>query len=234
MTTDDDTEFGTRWLRSLVLAVPALAVAGVLGWLIARGTLASTITVQSGTLSLATSGVYGTEFGLTVGNNTVEGPTGAVSSQRTARIGFSSAKLEGLCLAEPQSIAGQNFTVMLTAGQSDQFSISSGLLIMDVTSIGGGLYGDGEVDLGVSGQNISTLSAPLWPAGNPLGVDTATTPNPFGLQASITDFGPVTGQVRLMQLQQSITLPNLNISVQPGTVSCPTPPAPTNWPTPPS
>lgn len=221
----------TYWWRSGILAVPALAAGVVVTWLMASGVLASTITMQGGTLQLATSGVYGTNFGLSVSNNNVSSSTGAVTAQRAGRIGFTSAQLEGLCLAEQQTVAGQTATVMLTAGSNTAFTVQSGLLIIDLQDIGGGLYADGEVDLGIAGQNITTLGAPPWPAGNPLGVDTATSPSPLGIQSSTTDFGPITGTVQALQLQQSISLPNLNISVKPGTVNCPAPPAPTNWPT---
>lgn len=221
----------TYWWKSGILAIPALSACVLLTWLMATGVLASAVTVQGGTLQLATSGVYGTDFGLTIGNDNVASGTGTVTPTRGGRIGFTSAQLEGLCLAKPETVAGQAVTVLLTAGSSTAFSVQSGLLIIDLRSIGGGLYADGEVDLGIAGQDITTLGAPQWPTTNPLGVDTATSPNPLGIQASITDFGPVTGTVEVLQLQQSISLPNLHIAVKPGTVNCPTPPAPTNWPT---
>jgi hypothetical protein len=224
-----DADGGTRWGRSLWVLVPSVVVIAGIGLMLRTGVLAASLTVQGGTTSLATSSLYGTNFGAALIDQADESSTGVVSTKHVLRMGFANGMINGLCLAERQSVAGVNFTLLVTAGDTNPgtWEINTVNTVLDVNNATGVLDMDGLVDLNINGPDVVTVTDSSG----------AYVPNPlnspedrFGIQAHYAKFDTVTANVQDMQMPGILTTPAIDISVKPGTVSCPTPPAPTGTP----
>ncbi|AUG80906.1 hypothetical protein CFP65_6242 [Kitasatospora sp. MMS16-BH015] len=230
MTAVEAPEGRTHWRRALLVLLPALTVAGGLGGALAHGVLASGLLIQSGTIQLTTSSLYGTHYAAALVDQTVETATGTTAATHPLRMGFANGLLNGLCLAQQQQILGATYTLMITLGDTNpgSWEISTQNTVLDLRTATGTLDMDGLVDLNINGPDITTVTDPATnqPVPNPL----LSPEHRFGIQAGYAKFDQVTATVDDLQLPGLLTTPNLSITVHPGTATCPAPQAPTGTP----
>jgi hypothetical protein len=223
-------EFGrTRWRPATAVALPALLVAGVLGQAMERGALAAGLQIQSGTVQLTTSSLYGTHYAAAVVDQTSVKPDGTTGTVHPLRMGFAKGVINGLCLAQQQQILGATYTLLVTLGDTDpgSWEIVTENNELDLRSATGVLDMDGLVDLNINGPDTTTVDdghGGYLP--NPLN----SPEHRFGIQAGYAKFDRVTATVHDLQLPGLLRTPGLTITVRPGAVSCPAPPAPTGAP----
>ncbi|TWF91579.1 DUF6230 family protein [Kitasatospora viridis] len=144
-------------------------------------------------------------------------------------MGFANGLLNGLCLAQQQQFLGATYTLMITLGDGNPgtWEITTQNTVLDLRTATGVLDMDGLVDLNINGPDVTTITgANGVPVPNPL----LSPENRFGIQAGYAKFDQVTATVDDLQVPGLLTTPGLTISVHPGTVSCPPPPAPTGTP----
>ncbi|SER58795.1 DUF6230 family protein [Actinokineospora terrae] len=217
----------THWRKAAVLALPALALAGVLGARVAQGAIASEVVVQGGTLSLSTSGLYGTDFGLSVGDVTRQNADGSTTSVRVGRLGFAEGRLNELCLSFQQQVLGSWFTVYITGGDGDRstWEIRTDNVELDVVTATGALDMDGVVKIGVPGEDVTTIKdAAGNSVPNPLRVPAAE--HRIGIDATFAEFRQVRGQIAVMSIPRPLRIPNLALRMEPGRGQCAAPVAP--------
>ncbi|SEM01006.1 DUF6230 family protein [Streptacidiphilus jiangxiensis] len=227
----NETSHGTRWGRTAVAALPALVCAGGIGAAVGSGALAAGLQVQGGSLEFATSSLYGTQFGAAVVEQATSSTTagGAPGSVHVLRLGFADGLLDGLCLSQEQTIGGLPFTLTITLGDKNPgtWEVRTQNTVLDLTSVTGTLDMDGLVDLNINGPDVTTVTDSTGAfVPDPLG----SSENRFGIQAHYAKFDQVTGTVQDIQIPGLLQTPAIGISVQPGNVPCPTPPAPTGTP----
>ncbi|MFJ8045951.1 DUF6230 family protein [Kitasatospora sp. NPDC096147] len=218
----------TRWGRSALVALPALLVAGGLGAALADGALAGGLQIQSGTVQLTTSSLYGTRYAAAVVDQTAVRPDGSTSTVHPLRMGFAKGVINGLCLAQQQQIMGATYTLMFSLGDSNPgtWEIVTENTVLDLHSATGELDMDGLVDLNINGADTVIAPEGSPPVPNPLG----SPEHRFGIQAGYAKFDRVTATVHDLQLPGLLSTPGLRITVRPGAVDCPAPPAPTGTP----
>ncbi|MFI9004072.1 DUF6230 family protein [Streptomyces sp. NPDC053541] len=219
----------THWRRSLAVALPALLAAGSLTAALSGGALALDLHIQDRPVDFTTSSLYGTQYGAAVVDQTVVRPDGTTGTLRVLRMGFADGVVNGLCLSQRQQIAGLTYTLLLTLGDTDPgtWEIRTRNTVLDLRSATGELDMDGIVDLNVNGADVRTVKDATG----------AYVPNPldspqhrFGIQARYAKFDAITGTAQDMQIPGLLTTPRLSLTVKPGTVACPRPPAPTGTP----
>ena len=221
----------THWKRAAALAVPALAAAGVLGGQVATGAVAADLVIQGGDLALSTSGLYGTDFGLSVGDVTRQNPDGTTSTVRIGRLGFANGRLNELCLSVQQQVLGVWFTIYVTGGDknSSTWEIVTENVELDIASASGALDMDGVVKIGLPGHDVTTVkdgSGAYIP--NPLRVPPGK--HRAGIDATYAEFRQVRGTIGVMSIPQPFQLPNLRVSIEAGRSVCAAPGAPTGNP----
>ncbi|HVK24328.1 MAG TPA: DUF6230 family protein [Actinokineospora sp.] len=226
---------GTRWGRSALLGVPSLLVVFLLSLGLRTGLLASSVVIQSGTADLATSGLYGIDFGLSVVDATqkVKQADGTVvlKNIRLVRAGFAEGKLNELCIAVHQKIAGLDFTLKLTGGDGNMatWEVDARNVELDGQLVAGTLTLDGVVKFGITGEDVTTIKNPDGTyVDNPL--DATPSQHRFGADATFAEFTKVTGKVYAMEIVGPFTLPGLKVKLESGNTTCPAPPAPTGPP----
>ncbi|WP_436501501.1 DUF6230 family protein [Actinokineospora sp. HUAS TT18] len=223
---------GTRWGRSAVLGIPSLLVVLMLAFGVRTGVLASSVVIQSGTSDLATSGLYGIDFGLSVVDSTqkVRQADGSVvlRNVRLVRAGFAEGKLNELCIAVHQRIANLDYTIKLTGGDGNlaTWEVDARNVELDGQLVGGTLTLDGVVKFGITGEDVTTIKNPDGTyVDNPL--DANPSQHRWGADATFAEFTKVTGKVYAMEIVGPFTLPGLKVKVEAGKTLCPAPPAPT-------
>ncbi|MFF5388466.1 DUF6230 family protein [Streptomyces sp. NPDC013012] len=219
----------THWRRSLAVAVPALLAAGGLGTAMASGALAVGLKIQDRPVDFTTSSLYGTQYGAAVVDQAVVRPDGSAGTVRVLRMGFADGVINGLCLSQKQQIGGATYTLMLVLGDDDSGSweIRTKNTVLDLKNATGVLDMDGIVDLNTNGADVKTVkdSSGAY-VDNPLN----SPQHRFGIQARYAKFDRITGTAQDFQLPGLLTTPKLKLSVKPGSVACPAPPAPTGTP----
>ncbi|WP_435186772.1 DUF6230 family protein [Streptomyces sp. bgisy126] len=219
----------THWRRSLAVAVPALLAAGGLGTAMASGALAVGLKIQDRPVDFTTSSLYGTQYGAAVVDQAVVRPDGSAGSVRVLRMGFADGMINGLCLSQKQQIGGATYTLMLVLGDDNpgSWEIRTKNTVLDLKNATGVLDMDGVVDLNTNGADVKTVKdASGAYVDNPLN----SPQHRFGIQARYAKFDRITGTAQDFQLPGLLTTPKLKLSVKPGSVACPTPPAPTGTP----
>lgn len=219
----------THWRRSLLVAVPALLAACGLGGAMSTGVLAVGLQVQHRPVQLTTSSLYGTQYGAAVVDQTYVKPDGSTATTRVLRMGFADGVINGLCLSQPQQIMGVDYTLLLTLGDKDpgSWEIRTKNTVLDLRSATGVLDMDGIVDLNVNGPDVKTVKDATGAyVDNPLN----SPQHRFGIQARYAKFDSIVGSAQDLQIPGLLTTPELSLSVKPGTVRCPPPPAPTGTP----
>ncbi|MFJ6246639.1 MULTISPECIES: DUF6230 family protein [unclassified Streptomyces] len=219
----------THWRRSLAVAVPALLAAGGLGTAMASGALAVGLKIQDRPVDFTTSSLYGTQYGAAVVDQAVVRPDGSAGTVRVLRMGFADGMINGLCLSQKQQIGGATYTLMLVLGDDDpdSWEIRTKNTVLDLKNATGVLDMDGIVDLNTNGADVKTVkdSSGAY-VDNPLN----SPQHRFGIQARYAKFDRITGTAQDFQLPGLLTTPKLKLSVKPGSVACPAPPAPTGTP----
>ncbi|MFC7796626.1 DUF6230 family protein [Streptomyces cinereoruber] len=219
----------THWRRSLAVAVPALLAAGGLGTAMATGALAVGLQIQDRPVDFTTSSLYGTQYGAAVVDQPVVRPDGSTGTVRVLRMGFADGMINGLCLSQKQQIGGATYTLMLVLGDDNpgSWEIRTKNTVLDLRNATGVLDMDGIVDLNTNGADVKTVkdSSGAY-VDNPLN----SPQHRFGIQARYAKFDRIVGTAQDFQLPGLLTTPKLKLSVKPGTVACPTPPAPTGTP----
>ncbi|MFJ7129244.1 DUF6230 family protein [Streptomyces sp. NPDC098101] len=219
----------THWRRSLAVAVPALLAAGGLGAAMASGALAVGLQIQDRPVDFTTSSLYGTQYGAAVVDQAVVRPDGSAGTVRVLRMGFADGMINGLCLSQKQQIGGATYTLMLVLGDDNpgSWEIRTKNTVLDLKNATGVLDMDGIVDLNTNGADVKTVKdASGAYVDNPLN----SPQHRFGIQARYAKFDRIVGTAQDFQLPGLLTTPKLKLSVKPGSVACPTPPAPTGTP----
>ncbi|MGW8364440.1 DUF6230 family protein [Streptomyces wedmorensis] len=219
----------THWLRSLAVAVPALAAAAGIGSALATGALAVGLRIQDRPVDFTTSSLYGTQYGAAVVDQTVVRPDGSTATVRVLRMGFADGMLNGLCLSRRQQIGGATYTLLLTLGDDNpgSWEIRTKNTVLDLRSATGVLDMDGIVDLNVNGADVKTVKDATGAyVVNPLN----SPQHRFGIQARYAKFDSIVGTAQDFQIPGLLTTPRLKLAVRPGTVACPAPAAPTGTP----
>ncbi|MEU8524121.1 MULTISPECIES: DUF6230 family protein [Streptomyces] len=230
MNPDDPSYEGrTHWRRSLLVAVPALAAAAGVGAAMSTGALAVGLQVQNQPVQIATSSLYGTQYGAAVVDQTYVKPDGTTASKRVLRMGFADGVINGLCLSQPQKIMGVDYTLLLNLGDQNpgSWEIRTKNTVLDLNQATGVLDMDGIVSLNIDGSDVKTVKDA---AGNLVDNPLNSPPDRFGIQARYAKFDRIVGSAQDLQVPGLLTAPSLSISVKPGTVQCPAPAAPTGTP----
>ena len=142
-----------NWRRFAIVAVPALAVAGILAGLTAEGALASSISVSGQEFTITANQLQGTGFAQ-FGNelpNTKGGSTPVIVSS------MKSASMTSLC----QSVTVLGMTMHLTAGGSGS-PVSASDLIVDANDQTAGSAVFHNISIG---QDAGTLGGPAGTFG---------------------------------------------------------------------
>jgi len=230
---------GTRWGRAALVLVPALMIAAGFGTAIATGTLATQVSVEGGSGTLATSSLYGTDFGLVVAPEQYTKPDGSSGTRDVLRMAFANGQINGLCIAVPQTVGPLSVVLMITANDNNPgtWEIKASNIVIDLTKATGQLNLNGvvgtsgftnpEVLIGDDSAAITVGTPPLtgW-GGSGLGGQSGW----WGIKAGVAKFGPVTAQVQELTILGALQVPNLSLSVAPQGATCPAPAAPVGAP----
>jgi hypothetical protein len=178
-----------RWRRFAIVAVPAVAVAGVLVGLTAEGAIASSISVSGEEYTVTASQLTGTgfeQFGGEVSN--ASGPQPVVVTA------INSAKLTDLC----QSVKVGPVTLRLTAGTGGTPASASNLIV-DASGQTGSVATFNNISIGL---DAGTLTEDPGTTG---------TPGSFGEQADSITIDNL-NQDTWLTTAGTFTLPDLSIS----------------------
>lgn len=215
---------GTRWGRTGVLIGIGLAALGITSSAMATNALATYMVInsQNSPASFSSSAIVGQNVAFGMAPSTLDNGT----TSNVLRAGFATASLNGLCVTKTDTIAGVQYTFKLTAGDGNSTTneISANNALFDLTSIrggGSGLVLQGIDQLGAASADVTTSSTggvlDTNPLGAPGGAGSAYGAGWVGIQASSGQLNNVTGTLWNAEIQGSINLPNLNISVTLGT-----------------
>ncbi|NUR28452.1 MAG: hypothetical protein HOV83_21865 [Catenulispora sp.] len=240
LATEEAVRRGTRWSRSALVLTPALLLTGVFAVAVTTGVLATQVNVQSGTDGiLATSSLYGTDFGLVLGSEQYTKADGTTATRNTLRMAFAHGQINGLCIAQPQTIGPFAVTLILTASDNNPgtWEIKADNIVIDLTQAKGRLNLNGvvgttgftnpEVLIGADSSAITVGTPPLtgW-GGTGLGGRFGW----WGIKAGVAKFGPVTANVEELSILGALQLPNLSLTVAPKGTTCPAPALPSGAP----
>jgi hypothetical protein len=177
-----------RWRRFAVVAVPAVAVAGVLVGLTAKGAIASSISVSGEEYTVTASQLSGTgfeQFGGEVSN--AKGPQPVIVSA------INSAKLTNLC----QSVTIGPVTLRLAAGTGGTPASASNMIV-DASGQTGSVATFNNISIGV---DAGTLTEDPGTTG---------TPGTFGEQADSVTIDNL-NQDTWLTTAGTFTLPDLSL-----------------------
>jgi hypothetical protein len=178
-----------RWRRFAIVAVPAVAVAGVLVGLTAKGAIASSISVSGEEYTVTASQLTGTgfeQFGGEVSN--ASGPQPVVVSA------INSAKLTDLC----QSVKVGPVTLRLTAGTGGTPASASNLIV-DASGQTGSVATFNNISIGLDAGTLTEDPGTTGTAGT------------FGEQADTVTIDNL-NQDTWLTTAGTFTLPDLSIS----------------------
>ncbi|REF01042.1 DUF6230 family protein [Thermomonospora umbrina] len=213
---------GTRLGGTVTLAVPALLGMAALGAFIQQGALAVNFATGKNSYKIYTDNVNGRGMaGYLHAQN--RGGTGQAG---TASIAFESATLNGLCAIATETISiggvGTTFSLMIKGGEPVDGTItnpagkqiSASNLYLDATSLTGQGKNLASLRLGQSADTLYAGSAPF----------TGGTAGNFGIQAGTLDVNDLDADTYGLDLQGSINLPDLKLTLVQGSktkVDCP-------------
>lgn len=211
--------YGTRWQRTLPLLV--LAVGGMLGLLgLVRVDVIAVNGVYTGSAAkFSSSGVTGADVGFGVADMTRKRADGSTETLKVVRAGFATAELNEFCMSMVESVPViGDVTIKVTAGDGnpDTYEIKATNIVLDlwrVKGTGTGVNLDGEVQIGLATQDITTLPGVVDPLGQP-GIGY------FGIDAARGYLYNISGRLHNAEIGGPIQLPNLNITVTPGGAEC--------------
>ena len=217
--------YGTRWRRTGALFGFGFVTIAVLVGLVRTSVIASSIVVQNGSASFATSSIIGQDVGLGVVPMTKKNGTTA----SVLRAGFAAVSLNGFCLSKTDSVAGLTYTITITAGDDNLATneITANKAVLDLTSLrttgqagqtGNGAVLQGVNQFGLAATDITTTKTGGNFDANPLEASTTNYgKGAFGIDATGGTLFSVKGVLWDAQVNGSINLPNLKITVKPGT-----------------
>ncbi|REF01045.1 DUF6230 family protein [Thermomonospora umbrina] len=224
---------GTSWRRTALPAVPALlvVVAFLLG--VRQGQIeAALVVTQSNNLQVKSAGLFALDFGLGVADSTRRTSTGD-QTRRMIRAGFADGQLNELCVATQESLGPLGtYTLFVKAGDGNTgtWEIKGANIVLDAESLTSTLNLDGNVDIGIAAEDVTTLkdSAGNY-VDNPLGVPAAE--HRLGIDATYAKLSGLSANASVLDIPGFLTLRNLEISIQSGAQNCPAPAHTTSWPT---
>ncbi len=212
---------GTRWPRSIFAIGVGLAIVGVLTAMLSGNVLAATITFQDSPSQFSSSQIDGTDVGFGMVPITT-----AAGTKQVLRSGFANGRFDGLCVSQKQTIAGTTWTVRLEAGDGTlgSYDVAGSNAVFDVDNLkastngsGAGVNLDGRVQLGLTSDDITTVSG----ADNPFEAPTGTA-GYWGIDADSGKLYALRGDIYNAIIGGPFSLPNLKIRVLPGDVGCDT------------
>lgn len=210
---------GTRWGRACVMALLATGVVLALAGLMRSQVLATSFVVQGTTADFATSQVTGTDVAFAMTTISSKSAAGAVTSRPVYSAGFATGQLDGLCLSQAQSLGPLGtFTLRIEAGDgvAGTTEISASNMQFDLTRLrgtGSGIKLDGMVQLGLASSDVTTTPGTANPLGAPAGTGY------WGIDATAGNIANVRGTLYDAQIIGNASLPNLTITLTPGTGS---------------
>lgn len=213
---DEDGRNGTRWLRTGVVAVCAVAAAASLGAGLAQGVLAANFVVVRQPFQLRSDQLQGNGFAAFVHGRQLDNGQPAGQGQAMARAGFQSARMDGFCGAVHQNVAGLPYTLKLRAGDpitgvpDGSTEISAAGLVLDASALAAVRSQFGSLVLGKSADDVRTGPNPL-PGG---------TPGEFGLEAGVVTIDGLTATAYTTEISGQIQLPGLSLVLERGTTNC--------------
>ena len=226
--------YGTRWGRTNALIVVALLVVGGILVAVKQQVLAASIVFQSSTSQLATSAIDGSDVGFgVVRMNRSTGVSGGSDLRNVLRGGFANGKLDGLCVSQVQTILGVTVTLKITAGDGvlGSYEIQGSNALFDIASIrgtsgsnGSGINMDGRAQFGLAASDVTTTTTNGIFDVNPLAADQGT--GWFGIDADKGNLYNIRGTIYNGVIGGPFSLPNLSITVVPGTSGCDASPLP--------
>ncbi|MFB9728308.1 DUF6230 family protein [Haloechinothrix salitolerans] len=215
-TARDDVRRGSRPLRSMALALPAVGALAGMGVALSQGLLAANFMVVDKPFTIKSDQVVGGGFAALMHERLKDdGADGA--SEGMVRAGFKSAKLDGLCGYVHQSIAGVDYTLKIRAGEvvdgtpeGTDPEINASDLILEATAVDGTNSSFADMFLGKSADDVQM-------GGTPLSGGTA---GEFGLEAGTVTVDDLTASAYTVELIGSIGLPQLKLNVELGQSTC--------------
>jgi hypothetical protein len=181
-----------KWRRFALVAVPAVALAGVLVGLTAQGSIASSISVSGEEYTVTANQLDGTGF-VQFGNQLTSDQNGKQVTEPVIETGINSATLHSLC----QSVALGPVTMRLTAGAGNH-PVKASNMVVDASGQTGSLAIFHNI---VTGQDASTLNEDSGEAGTAGG---------FGQQADSITIDNLR-QTTWLTRAGTFTLPGLSI-----------------------
>ena len=195
------------------MALGGVAALGGMFSLVSANVLAVNFTTGDNAFAVFSDEVIGANAaGFITAQQRKSGTTGV------AQVAFKTATVNGLCMVATQSLpvigtvslmisAGEKVDGTVTSTSANQIKASFLYLAADA------LTGAGKNISGLTlGQSADTVSM----GGTPLPAGQTGTPGAFGLQAEQLDLLNLDANTYGVNLEGSINLPNLNISVKPG------------------
>ncbi|HSV38955.1 MAG TPA: DUF6230 family protein [Nocardioidaceae bacterium] len=226
--------YGTRWGRTNALVLIALLVIAGIVVAVKQQVIAANLVFQSSTSQLATSAIDGSDVGFGVVRMTRStGSGGGTDVKNVLRGGFANGKLDGLCVSQVQSILGVNMTLKITAGDGvlGTYEIQGSNALFDIVSIrgtngsnGSGINMDGRAQFGLAASDVTTTKTNGVFDINPLEADQGT--GWFGIDADKGNLYNIRGTIYDGVIGGPFSLPNLSITVTPGTSGCDASPLP--------
>ena len=241
----DNPRMGTRWGRSSGAALVGMGLTAAMStalWTNAFG-LDASLVIQNEAVSFASSKLVASDVGF--GMTLIKGEDG--QPRNALRAGFAGAKMNGLCVSKTETLAGVGaVTIKLTSGDGDSANTeisaaNAAFDVIDLQAKGTGIQLQGSTQIGLSTPDITTVPGTAPFSSNPLGqLNPAFTSGKLenfdaeiwnttanggrmngqgftGIDATRATLTTVYGKVLNAQIVGSITLPNLKISVTPGT-----------------
>lgn len=230
---DELTVYGTRWGRTSVVAAAALLVIAGIVVALQQRVIAASIVFQNGTSQLATSGIDGSDVGFGLVPISTSNGTGGTVSPNVLRGGFANGKLDGLCVSQVQNVLGQNVTLKITAGDGvlGTYEIQGSNALFDIAQIrgtsgsnGSGINMDGRAQFGLTASDVTTTQSGGSFDVNPLDAPQGT--GWFGIDADKGNLYNLRGTIYDGVIGGPFSLPDLTITVTPGTSGCDASPIP--------
>lgn len=232
--TEPTVVYGTRWGRTNALVLVAFLVIAGIVVAVKQQVIAANLVFQSSTSQLATSAIDGSDVGFGVVRMARStGSAGGTDTRNVLRGGFANGKLDGLCVSQVQSILGVNVTLKITAGDGvlGTYEIQGSNALFDIVSIrgtngtnGSGINMDGRAQFGLSAADVTTTKTDGIFDVNPLEAEQGT--GWFGIDADKGNLYNIRGTIYDGVIGGPFSLPNLSITVTPGTSGCDASPLP--------
>lgn len=211
-----DVRRGSRPVRSMVLALPAVGALAGMGVALSQGLLAANFMVVDKPFTIQSDQVVGSGFAAFM-HDRLKDDGGEGASEGMVRAGFKSAKLDGLCGYVHQTIATVDYTLTIKAGevvdgtpQGTTPEINASDLILEATAVDGTNSSFADMYLGKSADDIQMGGTPLE----------GGTPGEFGLEAGSVTVDDLTASAYTVELIGSIGLPQLKLNVELGKTTC--------------